>query len=499
MRVLVTGGTGVVGKGAVSALLERGHAVRLLARHAARDARQWPAGVEPWPGDVGEPPTLTGAADGCDAVLHVVGIVEEHPPEVTFERVNVEGTRAVVREAERAGVRRLAFVSSLGAERGESGYHRSKRRAEEIVRGFHGEWVVCRPGSVYGPGDDQISMLLRMVRTLPAIPVIGEGDQPLQPVWADDLAVALAMAVERDDLAGRTLDLAGPELTSQNDLIERLSGLTGRSPMRVPLPDMLAGLGIRFASLFGVDVGFNEQQLTMLREGVVIPEGSENAMTTVFGIALTPLADGLARLADAQPEQLPEDGVGGLERKRFRADIEGSRYTPETLLRRFREQFGKMMPFFVGVGTEPGAPSAAFAEGDVLTLSLPLRGNVQVRVEEITDRSLTLATLEGHPLAGAVRFLAEPRGALVRFEVQTYDRAGSLPDLLAMRTVGKLLQSYNWRRVVDAVVAESGGIAVDGIKHDTTSLDEAESEKIEQWLRELVERRKRGSDELSKA
>src|SRR4030095_2866692 len=136
MRILVTGGSGVVGVGTVTELVRRGHEVRLLARHASDDARQWPNGVTPHEGDVTDSPSITGAADGCDAVLHIAGIVEESPPKVTFRRVNVEGTANIIAETERAGVRRFVFVSSLGAQEGESDYHRSKREAERIVERF---------------------------------------------------------------------------------------------------------------------------------------------------------------------------------------------------------------------------------------------------------------------------------------------------------------------------------------------------------------------------
>src|SRR5687767_5802340 len=118
MRVLVTGGTGVVGVGTVTALVREGHDVRLVSRNAERDARRWPNGVEAWRGDVAEPESIRGAADGCDAVVHLVAVVDEAPPDATFERVNVRGTRHIVREAERAGVSKLLFVSSLGCDRG---------------------------------------------------------------------------------------------------------------------------------------------------------------------------------------------------------------------------------------------------------------------------------------------------------------------------------------------------------------------------------------------
>ena len=129
MNVLVTGGTGVVGQAAVSELVRRGHRVRLLSRNAREDAAQWSDSVEPWPASITEPDKITGAADGQDVVLHVAGIVDETPPELTFQSVNVDGTRNIIREAERAGVGRFIHVSSLGADVGESAYHRSKKAA----------------------------------------------------------------------------------------------------------------------------------------------------------------------------------------------------------------------------------------------------------------------------------------------------------------------------------------------------------------------------------
>src|SRR5688572_13978056 len=131
MRILVTGRTGVVGESTVTALVERGHEVRLFSRHADKDVEQWPDSVEAVSGDIGNAAQVKGAAKGCDAVVHVVGIVAETPPDVTFERINVQGTTHIVREAERAGVKRFIYISSLGADRGESDYHRSKKRAED--------------------------------------------------------------------------------------------------------------------------------------------------------------------------------------------------------------------------------------------------------------------------------------------------------------------------------------------------------------------------------
>jgi len=362
MKVLVTGGTGVVGQAAVTLLLKRGHSVRLLSRNASEDARQWPRGaqnatVDSWQASVSDQPGLKGCAEGCDLVLHLAGVVDESPPEVTFENTNVEGTRTMLKEAERARVGRFIYVSSLGAERGKSPYHRSKRRAEDIVRNFAGGWIILRPGNVYGPGDDVVSVLLTMVRTLPVVPVIDTGDDEFQPIWTEDLAAAIAACVDRTDLHGRVMEIAGNETTTTNDLLDRLGEITGRKPARIPVPGFLAGAGAALAGMLGAKLPISENQLTMLSEGNVIRTPGGNALAGTLGVTPTSLDSGLRKLADAQPEQTPEQGVGALKRKRFWADIAGSKLTPEELFARLRSRFGELTPLHMDLRAEPGTPT----------------------------------------------------------------------------------------------------------------------------------------------
>lgn len=492
MRILVTGGTGVVGTSTVTELVRRGHSVVLLSRHAETDVGQWPSGVSARAGDVARPRSIRGAADGCDVVLHMVGVVDESD-EATFVGVNVDGTANVIAEAERSGTGRFVFLSSLGASRGTSEYHRSKREAEVIVRRFRGAWTICRPGNVYGPGDEQISLLLRMVRSpSPLVPTIGGGDEPIQPIWHEDLAAALATVVERPDLAKRELDIAGAELTSQKDLIERLSRITGRPVRGVPVPDFLATLGAKAISLVGWDVSFNAQQVTMLHEGSAIGAEGINALTQVLEIEPTPLDAGLRQLCDLQPEQLPSTGIGTLTRKRFRADIAGC-HDAAALFTLFRHHFNDVTPVFVEVAPEPSA-NDLIDEGESITLSLPMRGHVQVRVAELTDHEVTLLTLEGHPLAGAVRFSAAAFGDLVRFQIDVFDRASNVLDLIAMRALGDRVQSHTWSQVVERVIALSGGVAPEGVQHESRSLDDDEADEVQRWLEGITTRRKRAEN-----
>ncbi len=491
MQILVTGGTGVVGAGAVGELIRRGHTVRLLSRHALADVEQWHSGVEPWPASITDRAGIAGSADGCDLVVHVAGIVSESPPDATFDTVNVAGTENMIAEAERVGVGRFIYLSSLGAENGESPYHASKRRGEEAVRNFHGGWVILRPGNVYGPGDEVVSLLLKMVRTLPAIPVIDGGDDLFQPLWVDDLSKAIASAAERTDLHGRTLELAGEEEISTNALLDRFASITHRNPIRIPVSGLVASAGAAIGGVVGIELPLNESQLTMLREGNVIRTPGGNALTAVFRIQPTTLEEGLKKLADAQPEQLPDNaGVGSLKRKRLWADISGSRLSPEELFDRFRRDFNEATPGIVDARTEPGT-GTALEPGATITMSLPLRGNIQVRAQEVTPIKATLVTLEGHPLAGGVRFLSEQRGNQVRFEVQVYDRPANIADWFAMKAIGDSMQTRTWEAVIRKMIDESGGSAPAGIQEDEEALDENQTDRIEDWLRDLVMERKR--------
>jgi nucleoside-diphosphate-sugar epimerase len=437
MKVLVTGGTGVVGAAAVRALVAAGHQVRLFSRHAREDAARWRGEVETREGSVDSPLDVAGVAEGCDAILHIAGIAEEKPPEITFDRVNVGGTQHLITEAERAGVRRFVYVSSLGADTGASPYHASKLRAERIVRGFQGSWLICRPGNVYGPGDEVISFLLQIVRGSPVAPLIDLGDQPFQPLWAEDLGAALAVTVERQDLT------------------DRLARLTGRQPVQLPVPSALAALGAQAASLLGLRVPFDDNKLTMLREGNVIPPGESNALTDVLAIRPTPLDEGLMELANSQPEQL--EGTGPLVRRRFWTRLEGVTRYPKELFEELRQRFFELAPEATLRDAGEPVEENRLESGVTLTLALPLRGHVQVRVVEITKSSMTLVTLAGHPLAGVniFRFEGTP-GHDLRFEVETCDRSATPIDDFAMRTVGILMKRWTWATLVERVAKAFG-------------------------------------------
>jgi NADH dehydrogenase len=327
------------------------------------------------------------------------------------------------------------------------------------------------------------------VRRLPAVPVIGGGDQPFEPIWHEDAGEALARIVEREDLGGRTLELAGGDRTSMDDLLDRLGTITGREPARIPLPAPLARVGATLASMLGLDLPVTASQVTMLEEGNIVRAPEGNALESILGLTPTPLDEGLRMLADAQPEQLPDEGVGPLRRKRFYAHITGAQLPAAQLCAQFRDRFAEILP--LEVGAEPGA-NTVIREGATITMKMPLRGVIQVRCEETSDSCVTLATLKGHPLAGMVRFFFEPRGAgEIDTEIRVYARAGGLLDHIALSTIGTAFQNEAWHTTLERIIELSGGEAPEGIHHESSKLDDGEDEIVQEWMESVVQERRR--------
>ena len=227
MKVFLAGGTGFVGGHVRRALLAKGHSIGLLVHK--RSAGSQP-GLEEFEGDATLLPSFAAAIRGFDAVINLIGIIREFPQRgVTFERLHVEATRNLVSAAKTAGVRRYLQMSALGSRAGATtGYFRSKFQAEEEVRGSGLDYTIFRPSIIYGPQDDFVNKLAGLLRVLPAVPVIGDGEYLLQPISADDVARCFVDALDLPGTTGKSFELCGPDRMSYNALLDTIARAIGR-------------------------------------------------------------------------------------------------------------------------------------------------------------------------------------------------------------------------------------------------------------------------------
>ena len=275
MHVLLTGATGYVGTHVLDALLERGHTVRALVRGGSAPALAARDGVEVTGGDVTEVGSFGPAFDGVDAVVHLVGIIDESPSKgVTFERVHVDGTRNVALAAREAGVGRFVHMSANGARAdGRSAYQTTKWRAEEVVRGAgFDHLVIFRPSTLFGdPGPDHPEFAKRLWETLvkpfPVLPVFGRGRYELQPIHVRTCAEAIAEAVTRDASHGMEYCVAGPERVPYTEVLKRIARGGGIEPKpTAPVPIPIARIGVNTLGKVGL-LPISPAQFEMLVEG----------------------------------------------------------------------------------------------------------------------------------------------------------------------------------------------------------------------------------------
>jgi NADH dehydrogenase len=274
MKVLVTGGTGFVGRQVVGDLVSRGHWVKVLARDPdAAQARGWAGqtAVQVVAGDVLEAGGLRAALAGMEGVVHLVGIISECR-EITFERLHVQATRNVLTAMGQACVRRLVHMSALGTRpQAASTYHQTKWAAEELVRASGLDYTIFRPSIIYGPGDQFINRFAQVMRYSPVVPVMGSGQARLQPVSVANVGRAFALALADARTRGQTIDLCGPETLTFNQILDGIMQATGRRRLKIHLPLgvarlLAAGLEILFPALLRRPPPLNRQQLIMLQE-----------------------------------------------------------------------------------------------------------------------------------------------------------------------------------------------------------------------------------------
>ncbi|MCL2830927.1 MAG: complex I NDUFA9 subunit family protein [Betaproteobacteria bacterium] len=254
MNVLLTGASGFIGRNLAAALVSAGHCVTPASRSKGFDFCRMLS-----PGDWS--PHLRG----IDVVINSVGIIGETGRQ-RFKALHELAPSALFRACAEAGVRRVLQISALGADESAfSAYHLSKRAADDTLRGLDLDWFVLRPSLIYGLGGKSAGLFMRLAK-LPMIPVIGNGQQMIQPVHISDVIATLMQCLSSPE-PRQTLDIVGTETISFAEWLQtmrRAQGLPRAPILRFPfrLAMLLTGLGRHFSPML------RAENLRMLQTGV---------------------------------------------------------------------------------------------------------------------------------------------------------------------------------------------------------------------------------------
>lgn len=237
MRVLVTGGAGVVGKALCRELYSRGVCVRVLTLPGDALAKELPPYVEVFYGDVTDYASIRPAFDGVDSVFHLAAILLSTDVSA-FERINACGTRNVVSACQDSGVRRLLYVSSISVTYPVlTPYGASKLAGETCVKNSGLSWTIVRPTLVIGDGGGvEFNMFARYVKMFPICVLPGGGCCRKRPVRSVDLVKGIAAAGLSEKAVFKTYALAGLETLTMAEMAARIASAAGKCCKVFPAP-----------------------------------------------------------------------------------------------------------------------------------------------------------------------------------------------------------------------------------------------------------------------
>ena len=296
----VFGGSGFVGRYIVQAYARAGWRVRAAVRRPdlANFLTTYGAvgQVQPVQANVRYPASVEAAVKGADIVVNACGIQRETGRQ-NFEAVHVFGAEAIARAAKAGGARAFVLISGIGSDPGSSNpYIQSKARGEAATRAAFPEASILRPSVVFGPEDEFFNRFANLARFLPVLPAFAGGDARLQPVYAGDIGLAAAKAIDATLKGGVTYDLGGPEVMTLREAMETALRFADRRRAIAPLPYSLSRLmarGTEIASalslgLFPAMLTTTVDQVDLLREDNVVSAAALAEGRTFAGLGLAP-------------------------------------------------------------------------------------------------------------------------------------------------------------------------------------------------------------------
>ena len=267
--VTIFGGTGYIGNYVTQSLLSRGARVRLASRAPGKAQSLKPLAnlgqLQLMPCDITRQDHVAAALEGAHYVVNLVGAFSGD-----LEKLMGEAPGTIARLAQSAGVTALVHVSAIGADAGSpTAYARGKALGEERVSAGFPKATILRPSIVFGQDDQFINLFAGMIAMLPVLPVFGP-EAKLQLVYADDVAEAVAVALENPAKhGGHTYELGGPEQLSMMQIHERIAAAQGRKRTFLAVPDAISA---GFAAMPLTPM--SKDQWTLLKPGSTVAPGA---------------------------------------------------------------------------------------------------------------------------------------------------------------------------------------------------------------------------------
>jgi uncharacterized protein YbjT (DUF2867 family) len=288
--VTVFGGSGFLGRHVVRALAKRHYRIRIAVRRPELAGHLQPLGrvgqIHAVQANVRHPGSVAAATRGADVAINLVGILFERGRQ-RFDTVQGQGAEAVAQAASQFGAQ-LVHVSAIGADEASASlYARSKAFGERAVLAAVPSATIFRPSILFGPDDDFFNRFASLARFSPFLPLVGGGHTRFQPVFAGDVAEAIALAVDGVTRPGTIYELGGPEIFSFRQLMEFVLKTIERRRLLIPIPFGLAKLQASVLRLLPKPL-LTPDQVELLKHDNVVSDAAGGDGRTLLGLAIEP-------------------------------------------------------------------------------------------------------------------------------------------------------------------------------------------------------------------
>ena len=287
--VVVTGASGHVGTRTCTELVRKGFNVRAIVRNTTKAAeRLGHLRIEIRSADIRDADSMRAALAGAGSLVHLAAIAIEKPGE-NYEETNTHATEILLDAAQAEKVDRIIYMSQNGAD-SQSPYPflRSKGKAQDAVTLSGAKWSVLKPSVIFGPDDEFVNVLARLVRLSPVVyPLPGGGVARFQPVAVGDVARAIVKCLEDKATIGRVYSIGGPVPLTLRQMTERILVAMNASRILVGVPISVLRPVIAFAQRILPKPPVTTGLLDLLKiDNVVEP----NELATELGIDPLPFA-----------------------------------------------------------------------------------------------------------------------------------------------------------------------------------------------------------------
>jgi uncharacterized protein YbjT (DUF2867 family) len=288
--ITIFGGSGFLGRHVVRALAGLEYRIRVAVRRPDLAGHLQPLGrvgqIHAVQANVRSRASVAAAVRGSDVVINLVGILFESGRQ-RFETVQAFGAESVALAAAAENAV-MIHISAIGAdEHSRSAYARSKAEGERLVLAANPEATILRPSVVFGPNDDFFNRFAALARMAPALPLVGGGTTRFQPVYAGDVAEAIAKAVAGQTGAGKVYELGGPEVMTFKEILRYVLATIGRRRLLVPIPFWAAKLKAFFFEFMPKPV-LTRDQVELLRSDNVVSDAARAESRTLEGLGIVP-------------------------------------------------------------------------------------------------------------------------------------------------------------------------------------------------------------------